>query len=62
VSRGESGHCFISIMAYAENGLIQDRQDVNILLWKSWMEAPEENCAPHLCYFKLMLDEAQWNC
>ena len=49
-------------MAYAENGLIQDRQDVNILLWKSWKEAPEENRALHLCYLKLMLDEAQWNC
>ncbi len=29
VSKGESGRCCISIMAYAGNGLIHDRRDVN---------------------------------
>ena len=47
----------MSLMTYAENGLVQDEQDVNILLWNSLIEVPEEKYIFRLCYKKLMLDE-----
>ena len=47
----------MSLMTYAENGLVQDEQDVNILLWNSLIEVPEEKYTSPLCYKKLMLDE-----